>query len=117
MLEASPGRICRKNSVANGKEGVDGSSPSEGFEFSPAAFGCVERDREARATTQNGQRSRRSQTCFSRVSASRACLQERRDANSPVSRVSWGITQPPPPLRKKRQILRTRRPKYLRLQL
>jgi hypothetical protein len=66
-----------------------------------AAFGRVERDREARATTQNGQRSRRSQTCFSRVSsrvsASRACLQERRDANSPVSRVSWGITQPPPP--------------------
>ena len=30
ILEASLGPICRKNVAANGKEGVDGSSPSEG---------------------------------------------------------------------------------------
>jgi len=28
--------ICRPNTIANGKEGVDGSSPSEGFALSPA---------------------------------------------------------------------------------
>jgi hypothetical protein len=36
MADVQTGPICRRNCVADGKEGVDGSSPSEGLEFSPA---------------------------------------------------------------------------------
>jgi hypothetical protein len=82
-----------------------------------AAFGRVRRDREARAL----RRMARGQD--GRKHASRACLLLARVYKKGETRTrpcpgSLGASPSRlPPLRKKRQILRTRRPKYLRLQL